>query len=182
MKQSEARERILKLREELLRHNDLYYKQNSPLISDFEFDILMHELETLEKKYPQFISEDSPTLRVGNDINGEFGQYTHKYPMLSLGNTYNEEELRDFLGRIDKLTGEPVQFVCELKFDGASISITYVNGKLFRALTRGDGIKGDDVTLNIKTIKNVPHIIVNDGIPSEFTVRGEVVMTRDVFD
>jgi DNA ligase (NAD+) len=182
MKQSKAKERILRLREELSRHNDLYYRQNSPIISDFEYDILMNELETLEKKYPQFISEDSPTLRVGDDTNKDFGQYSHKYPMLSLGNTYNEGELGDFIDRVDKLTDGPVQFVCELKFDGVSISITYVNGKLFRALTRGDGVKGDDVTLNIKTVKNLPHIIQYDSVPPEFTVRGEVVMTRDVFN
>ena len=146
----------MRLREELSRHNDLYYRQNSPIISDFEYDILMNELETLEKKYPQFISEDSPTLRVGDDTNKDFGQYSHKYPMLSLGNTYNEGELGDFIDRVDKLTDGPVQFVCELKFDGVSISITYVNGKLFRALTRGDGVKGDDVTLNIKTVRICP--------------------------
>ena len=182
MKQSEAKEKILKLREELEKHNEFYYKQNSPVISDFEYDILMNELATLEKKFPQFVTEDSPTKRVGNDINREFRQFQHKYPMLSLGNTYNEEELHDFIERIEKLSGESSQYVCELKFDGASISITYVNGKIYRALTRGDGIKGDDVTLNIKTINNIPHNISFKGIPSEFTVRGEVLMTREVFN
>ncbi len=182
MKQSEAKEKIFKLRKELEKHNDLYYRQNSPVISDFEYDILMHELGTLEKKYPQFITEDSPTMRVGDDSDRAFGQYQHKYPMLSLGNTYNEEELREFIERIEKLSGESAQYVCELKFDGASISITYKYGKLFRALTRGDGINGDDVTLNIKTIKNIPHKIAVDGIPSEFTIRGEILMTREVFN
>ena len=118
MKQSEAKERILRLREELSRHNDLYYRQNSPIISDFEYDILMNELETLEKKYPQFISEDSPTLRVGDDTNKDFGQYSHKYPMLSLGNTYNEGELRDFIDRVDKLTDGPVNLFVSLSLTG----------------------------------------------------------------
>ena len=172
----------MKLREELGKHNDLYYKQNNPVISDFEYDILMHELETLEKEFPQFKTDDSPSLKVGNDSIREFAKFSHKYPMLSLGNTYNEEELRDFIERIEKLSGEPAQYVCELKFDGASVSITYQNGKLFKALTRGDGVKGDDVTLNIKTIKNIPHIVDNTGTPLEFTIRGEVLMTREVFD
>ncbi|MBO7522916.1 MAG: NAD-dependent DNA ligase LigA, partial [Bacteroidales bacterium] len=182
MKQSEAKKRIEQLRSELEQHNRNYYIMNAPTISDFEYDILMNELETLEKKFPQFASSDSPTNKVGADTTTEFKQYEHKYPMLSLGNTYNEGEIIDFIDRVKKVVGEDVEFVCELKFDGASISITYTNGKLTRALTRGDGVKGDDVTLNIKTIKTVPHSISAIEMPDEFTVRGEVLMPRNVFN
>jgi len=182
MKSSEAKERIEKLRKEIEEHNTYYYVNNQPVISDFEYDLLLHELETLEKKFPQFLSADSPTLRVGNDHKNEFAQFEHNYPMLSLGNTYSESELRDFDARIKKTLDENVEYVCELKFDGASISIIYKNGRLFRALTRGDGIKGDDVTLNIKTIESIPHTISGDKIPQELTVRGEVVMPRAVFN
>lgn len=182
MKQSEAKERIEKLRKEIENHNNRYYILNQPVISDFEFDLLLNELETLEKKFPQYISPDSPTLRVGNDITREFEQYEHSYPMMSLGNTYSEEDLRAFDARIQKTIEEQAGYVCELKFDGASISITYNNGILTRAVTRGDGIKGDDVTLNVKTIKSVPLRISAENIPSEFVVRGEIVMPRDVFD
>lgn len=182
MKQSEAKKRIEQLRAELEQHNRNYYIMNAPTISDFEYDILMNELETLEKKFPQFASSDSPTNKVGADTTTEFKQYEHKYPMLSLGNTYNEGEIIDFIDRVKKVVGEDVEFVCELKFDGASISISYTNGKLTRALTRGDGVKGDDVTLNIKTIKTVPHSISAPDMPDEFTVRGEVLMPRNVFN
>ena len=162
MKQSEAKTRIEKLRKEIEQHNNNYYVLNQPSISDFEYDILLNELDTLEKKFPEFIVTDSPTRRVGSDITKEFIQYEHKYPMLSLGNTYNEEELREFDARIRKSTSEPFEYVCELKFDGASISITYRNGSIFRALTRGDGTKGDDVTLNVKTIRNIPLKVAGD--------------------
>ena len=182
MKTSEAKEHIEKLRKEIYEHNARYYVDNNSVISDFEYDLLLHELETLEKKFPEFLSPDSPTQRVGNDHKNEFAQFEHNYPMLSLGNTYNENELRDFDTRIKKALNETVEYVCELKFDGASISIIYKNGKLFRALTRGDGIKGDDVTLNIKTIESIPHNISGDKIPQELTVRGEVVMPRPVFN
>jgi DNA ligase (NAD+) len=182
MKQSEAKDRIEKLRAEIEDHNNRYYILNQPSISDFEFDLLLNELETLEKKFPQFISSDSPTRKVGKDISREFEQYEHKYPMLSLGNTYSEEELREFDTRIIKSFPGPIEYVCELKFDGASISITYNNGILTRAVTRGDGLKGDDVTLNVKTIKSIPLRIVSGNIPSEFVIRGEIVMPRDVFN
>lgn len=182
MKRSEAKTRIEDLREIIKEHNHKYYVLNEPSVSDFEFDILLNELETLEKKFPEFVTDDSPTRKVGSDLTNEFVQYEHKYPMLSLGNTYNEEEVRDFDARIIKLTGEPVEYVCELKFDGASISITYRNGILFRALTRGDGNKGDDVTLNIRTIRSIPEKIVGHNIPDEFIIRGEIVMPRPVFD
>ncbi|HKK43211.1 MAG TPA: NAD-dependent DNA ligase LigA [Bacteroidales bacterium] len=182
MKKSEARERIEKLRSEIEKHNYNYYVLNQPLISDFEFDILLNELATLERKYPEYQSADSPTKHVGSDLTKEFMQYEHRYPMLSLGNTYNEEELRDFDNRIKKTVTGPLEYVCELKFDGASISITYRNGNLFRALTRGDGNSGDDVTLNVRTIKNIPHSVNKAGIPDEFVIRGEILMPRAVFD
>jgi DNA ligase (NAD+) len=143
---------------------------------------MLNELDALERKFPEFLTESSPTRKVGSDITREFVQYEHKYPMLSLGNTYSEEELREFDARIRKATQDNIEYVCELKFDGASISITYRNGILFRALTRGDGIKGDDVTLNIRTIKSIPARVSGDNIPPEFVVRGEILMPREVFN
>jgi DNA ligase (NAD+) len=182
MNKSEAKERIEKLRIEIERHNENYYVLNQPLISDFEYDLLLNELETLEKKFPEFQTDDSPSRRVGSDITKEFVQFEHKYPMLSLGNTYSEEELREFDSRIRKAVSGPVEYVCELKYDGASISITYRNGILFRAVTRGDGNIGDDVTLNVKTIKNIPHKVRGNKIPAEFVIRGEILMPRAVFN
>jgi DNA ligase (NAD+) len=182
MKRSEAKERIERLLREIEEHNNRYYIQNKSVISDFEFDLLMHELETLEKMFPEFRSENSPTAKVGSDLTNDFKQYVHQYPMLSLGNTYNEEELRDFNNRIEKATGTPVDYVCELKYDGASISITYRNGILFRALTRGDGTKGDDVTLNVRTIKSIPVKVSGENVPPEFVMRGEILMPRAVFE
>jgi len=182
MKKSEAKERIDILRKEIEEHNNRYYVQAKPVISDFEYDILLNELDTLEKKFPEFITENSPTRHVGSDITKEFVQYEHAYPMLSLGNTYNEDELREFDNRIRKTISQPIEYVCELKFDGASISITYKNGSLFRALTRGDGNKGDDVTLNVKTIKSIPWNISSMIVPAEFVIRGEILMPRAVFD
>jgi DNA ligase (NAD+) len=181
MKPSEARERIERLRLEIEDHNRKYYILNQPDISDFEYDILLNELDTLEKKFPEFVTEDSPTRRVGSDIIEEFVQYDHKYPMLSLGNTYSEEELNDFDARIKKITNKPVEYVCELKFDGVSISITYQDGILHRALTRGDGTKGDDVTANVRTIKSIPLRIKGKSIPPEFIIRGEILIPRGVF-
>ncbi len=155
---------------------------NKPVITDFEFDLLLNELDTLEKLFPEFITEDSPTRRVGSDLTDEFIQYEHAYPMLSLGNTYNTEELKDFIDRVEKVAGGPAEYVCELKFDGASISITYRNKSLFRALTRGDGTAGDDVTRNVKTIRSIPLKISGDNIPEEFVIRGEILMPRSVFN
>jgi DNA ligase (NAD+) len=182
MKQAEAKERIDTLRKEIEEHNNEYYVLNQPSISDFEYDILLNELDTLEKKFPEFQSENSPTSRVGSDITKEFEQYEHVYPMLSLGNTYNEDELREFDNRICKTISQPIEYVCESKFDGASISIIYKKGLLFRAITRGDGTKGDDVTLNVKTIRNIPLKITGKEIPSEFVIRGEILMPRAVFN
>lgn len=182
MKREEAKERIDVLRREIEMHNHSYYVLNNPVISDFEFDILLNELDTLEKMYPEFITDDSPTRRVGSDLTDEFRQYEHKYPMLSLGNTYSKEELKDFNERVEKVAGGPVEYVCELKFDGASISITYRDKSFFRALTRGDGTTGDDVTRNIKTIRSIPLKITGDSIPGEFVIRGEILMPRPVFN
>jgi DNA ligase (NAD+) len=182
MNQAEAKERIEKLRKEIEEHNRMYYVLNQPVISDFEYDLLINELVTLEKKFPEFIVQSSPTQLVGSDISKEFRQYEHRYPMLSLGNTYNYEELHDFDSRLSKSVSGPVEYVCELKFDGASISITYINGRMSTALTRGDGTKGDDVSANIKTIKSIPAKINTSGIPDEFIVRGEILMPRAVFD
>jgi len=182
MKQSEANERIEILRREIGEHNHKYYVLNQPSISDFEYDILLSELDSLEKKFPEFITDNSPTRRIGSDLTKEFVQYSHSYPMLSLGNTYSEDELREFDNRIRKTISQPIEYVCELKFDGASISITYRNGSLFRALTRGDGNKGDDVTTNVKTIRTIPLKIKDNRIPAEFVIRGEIVMPRPVFN
>jgi DNA ligase (NAD+) len=182
MKKSEVKARIEKLRSEISKHNHKYYVLNQPVISDFEFDLLLNELDTLEKKFPEFRSQDSPTRKIGSDITSEFVQYEHKYPMLSLGNSYNEETLREFDSGIRNFTSGKVEYVCELKFDGASISITYRNGLFFRALTRGDGNRGDDVTLNVKTIKSIPQKISGRDIPDEFVIRGEIIMPRAVFN
>lgn len=181
MNNSETRQRIEKLRREIEEHNRRYYILNQPVISDFEYDLLLNELSTLEKRFPEFITEDSPTRHVGSDLTREFRQYDHSYPMLSLGNTYSFEELDDFDQRIRKLTTGPVEYVCELKFDGASISITYTGGIMTRALTRGDGTRGDDVIDNIRTIKNIPDKVSKPDVPDEFIVRGEILMPRDVF-
>ena len=182
MTQSEARKRIEILRKEIEEHNRRYYVLSQPVISDFEYDLLVSELESLEKKFPEFNDEKSPSQRVGSDITREFRQYEHKYPMLSLGNSYNYEELRDFDNRIKKSITDHVEYVCELKFDGASVSISYINGLMARAVTRGDGTKGDDVTENVKTIGSIPAMIKNMAVPSEFIVRGEILLPRAVFN
>ena len=174
MNRKEAAKRIRDLRKQIIDHNKRYYVHNEPVISDFDYDILINELENLEKKFPEFITDSSPTKKVGNDISEGFTQVTHAYPMLSLGNTYSEEELRDFDTRVKKLLDSDPEYACELKYDGASISLTYRNGKLISGVTRGDGTKGDDVTTNIKTIISIPHSIEGQDIPAEFTVRGEI--------
>jgi DNA ligase (NAD+) len=182
MNQAEAKEHVEKLRKEIEEHNRRYYVLNQPAISDFEYDLLINELETLEKKFPELMVQWSPTQKVGSDITKEFRQVEHKYPMLSLGNTYNYEELRDFDNRLSKSVTGLVEYVCELKFDGASISITYLNGVMSAAVTRGDGTKGDDVSANVKTIRSIPVKISAAGIPDEFIVRGEILMPRAVFN
>ena len=181
MNQVEAKERIEKLRKAIEEHDRRYYVLSQPVISDFEYDLLVNELETLEKKFPEFIVQSSPTRHVGSDLTREFIQYEHKYPMLSLGNTYNYEEIRDFDSRVRKSVSGDVEYVCELKFDGASISITYINGKMATAVTRGDGTKGDDVSVNIRTIRSIPSEVKAPDIPGEFIVRGEILIPRAVF-
>ncbi len=169
------------LREELNQHNYRYYVLNSPVISDYEYDQMMNRLIKLESEHPEFFDPDSPTQRVGSDINIDFKQVKHKYPMLSLGNTYNEGEITDFYNRVAKALNEPFEIVCELKYDGASISLTYENGQLVRGVTRGDGTRGDDVTANIRTIKSIPLKIKGD-YPPAFEIRGEVYIPRLKFD
>ena len=176
------KERILELRKELHRHNYNYYVLNMPVISDFEFDALLRELQELEAVNPDMFDPSSPTMRVGSDITKEFKQVAHKYPMLSLGNTYSKEEVRDFYDRVMRGLNEDFEICCELKFDGTSISLTYINGKLERAVTRGDGEKGDDVTANVKTIRSVPLVLSGTGFPDEFEIRGEVLMPWGVFE
>lgn len=175
-----AEERLLALRKLLEYHNNKYYIDNAPEISDIEFDRLMHELEALEEAHPEWYDPNSPTQRVGQDINREFTQVEHKYPMLSLSNTYSEEEIRDFDTRVRKTAGE-VQYVCELKYDGTSISLTYTGGELTQAVTRGDGVRGDDVTANVRTIRMVPLKLQGD-YPAEFEIRGEILMPFAVFN
>ncbi|SFE60631.1 NAD-dependent DNA ligase LigA [Thermophagus xiamenensis] len=181
MEKEAARKRIELLREELNYHNYKYYIENQPEISDLEFDQKMQELADLEKQYPEFVDPSSPTMRVGSDLSEEFEQVPHKYPMLSLGNTYSEEELLDFHNRLLRLVGNNFSYVCELKYDGTSISLTYVNGVLQRAVTRGDGTVGDDVTRNVRTIRSVPLKLHGD-YPSEFEIRGEIFLPVKEFE
>lgn len=181
MTKDQAGGRIAALRELINHHNYLYYVISQPEISDFEFDRLLRELESLEAQFPEFITPDSPTQRVGTDLTREFAQVTHKYPMLSLGNTYSEEEIADFDQRVRKLLPDEPEYVCELKYDGVAIGLTYRNGRLFMAVTRGDGTQGDDVTANVKTIKSVPLALRGD-FPGEFEARGEIFMPRASFD
>jgi DNA ligase (NAD+) len=181
MNLDEAKNRIEALTQCLQEHNYNYYILSNPSISDFEFDHLMKELEELEKSYPQFASLNSPTQQVGGDITKNFVQVKHKYPMLSLGNTYSSEELAEFDQRVRKSIGDNFSYVCELKFDGLAISITYENGLLVRAVTRGDGVQGDDVTANVKTIRSIPHQLKGN-FPPSFEIRGEIFMHRKTFD
>ncbi|MBW6499847.1 MAG: NAD-dependent DNA ligase LigA [Bacteroidales bacterium] len=181
MKQADAEDRIKKLRKEIKEHNERYYIHNEPVISDFEYDLLVNELETLEKKFPELADNDSPTRTVGSDLTYDFRQFTHPYPMLSLGNTYSEQEIMDFDTRIRKVVSGMVEYVCELKFDGASVSLAYVKGVLNRALTRGDGTNGDDVTHNIRTIKSIPVKVTGNNIPDEFIIRGEILLSKEIF-
>ena len=175
------KERIDHLRAELHRHNYNYYVLNAPEISDRQFDDMMRELQDLEDAYPEYRDSNSPTMRVGSDINKNFVQVPHKYPMLSLGNTYSESEVADFYDRIKKALNEDFEICCELKFDGTSISLTYEDGKLIRAVTRGDGEKGDDVTDNVRTIRAIPLVLHGD-YPKSFEIRGEILMPWTVFE
>ena len=175
-------ERIDQLREELHTHNHNYYILNAPTISDQEFDRLMRELQDLEAKHPEHYDENSPSVRVGSDLNKEFRQVEHRYPMLSLGNTYSETEVREFYERVRKALNEDFEICCELKFDGTSISLTYEDGRLVQAVTRGDGVRGDDVTDNVKTIRSIPLRLSGEGYPRRFEIRGEILMPWTVFE
>ncbi|WP_300748399.1 NAD-dependent DNA ligase LigA [uncultured Alistipes sp.] len=174
-------EHILDLRRQLNEHNRKYYVDNAPDISDFEFDRLMRELQDLEAAHPEYADPNSPTMRVGSDITAEFRSVRHRFPMLSLGNTYSLDELHEFIGRVEKEVGQ-TEFVCELKFDGTAISLTYEHGKLLRAVTRGDGTQGDDVTANVRTIRSVPLELSGSDYPDLFEIRGEILMPYASFD
>ncbi len=176
-----VRRRIEELRRQLEFHNHKYYVENAPEISDFDFDRMMRELQELEAAHPEFADPDSPTARVGSDISAEFATVKHRYPMLSLSNTYSLDELHEFLERIERECG-PAEYVCELKFDGTAISLTYENGRLLRAVTRGDGVQGDDVTANIRTVRSVPLRLRGSDWPAFFEIRGEVLMPYASFD
>jgi len=179
-----AQEEILALREELHRHNYNYYVLNAPTISDFEFDEKMHRLEDLEMFHPEMDDPNSPTRRVGSDLSVDFRQVAHRYPMLSLANTYSESDVQDWWNRVaGLLNGQPFEVVAEMKYDGLSISLTYVDGELTQALTRGDGTRGDDVTANVRTIKSIPlRLLPGSGYPQEFEIRGEILMPWKSFD
>ncbi|MDR6940475.1 NAD-dependent DNA ligase LigA [Mucilaginibacter pocheonensis] len=182
MSPAEAKKQIQALTTELKQHNYNYYVLAMPTISDFDFDQKLKELNELEKAYPEFADPDSPTQKVGGDITREFVTVRHRWPMLSLGNTYNEQELIDFDQRIRKAIGDNFEYVCELKFDGLSMSLTYEQGKLVRAVTRGDGVQGDDVTTNVRTINTIPKRLHDGSYPDHFEIRGEVFMHRKAFD
>ncbi len=183
MTADQAKKEIAALTDKINYHNELYYQQSKTEISDREFDKLLESLIALEVQFPQFKSPDSPTQRVGGTITKSFPTFYHKYPMLSLGNTYSQEELEDFDARVAKgLDGDPYEYFCELKFDGVSMSLTYENGILVRGVTRGDGVRGDDVTTNVKTIRSIPLRISQKNLPASFEVRGEVFLPRQVFE
>ena len=176
-------ERIIELREELHAHNHRYYVENAPEISDQEFDALMRELQELEARHPEMHDDNSPTQRVGSDLSSEFQQVAHRYPMLSLANTYNRQEVADWYESVSKgLHGADFEVCCEMKYDGLSISLTYENGRLVSGVTRGDGVNGDDVTANVRTIRCIPLVLTGDDYPADFEIRGEILMPWKVFE
>jgi DNA ligase (NAD+) len=181
MNSEAAQERIISLSNDIHNYNQLYYVENKSVISDYEFDLLLKELQDLEKSFPEFQQVNSPTQRVGGDISKKFNTVTHQYPMLSLGNTYAEEEIVDWVNRIQKSITDPIEFVCELKYDGVAIGIRYEQGILTRALTRGDGQAGEEVTQNVKTIRSIPLKLQGD-FPPDFEIRGEVFMPLTQFE
>ena len=179
----DERQRILQLRKELHDHNYKYYVLNQPEITDQQFDFMMHELQDLEARHPELADPNSPTQRVGSDLGHDFQQVAHKYPMLSLANTYNEQDVAEWYDSVKRgLGGEDFEVCCEMKYDGLSISLTYVDGKLVRGVTRGDGVHGDDVTDNVKTIRCIPLVLPGTGYPHEFEIRGEILMPWKVFE
>ena len=176
-------EKIIQLRDELHAHNYKYYVENDPVISDQEFDALMRELQDLEARHPEMHDDNSPTQRVGSDLNSEFQQVAHRYPMLSLANTYNRQEVADWYESVSRgLHGADFEVCCEMKYDGLSISLTYENGRLVRGVTRGDGVHGDDVTANVRTIRCIPLVLTGDDYPADFEIRGEILMPWKVFE
>lgn len=177
-----AKQKIEQLREELASHNHKYYVLAQPEITDYDYDMMMKELQKLESEFPEFHDPNSPSLRVGSDRNEEFVQVKHKYDMLSLSNTYNEEELRDFDKRVQKLLNDTTNYVCELKFDGTAIGLTYENGVFVRGVTRGDGEYGDDVSANVRTIRSIPLKLNGNDFPSEFEIRGEIFLPHKIFN
>lgn len=181
MEEQEAKERIAFLTKELHHHNHLYYVESSPVISDYDFDMLLKELSDLEKKFPAFASELSPSKRVGGDITKKFKSVIHDYPMLSLSNSYSEEEIMEWEQRLKKQINGPIEYVCELKYDGVAIGIRYINGKFDRAVTRGDGTQGEDVSANVKTIRTIPLELTGDFV-AEFEIRGEIFFPRANFE
>lgn len=179
----DEKQRILQLRKDLQEHNYKYYVLNQPSISDQDFDFMMHELQDLETRHPEMADPDSPTQRVGSDISTEFKQVAHKYPMLSLSNTYNEQDVADFYESVRKgLGGEDFEICCEMKYDGLSISLTYVDGRLVQGVTRGDGVHGDDVTANVRTIRSIPLVLKDGDWPREFEIRGEILLPWKEFE
>lgn len=179
----DEKQRILQLRKDLQEHNYKYYVLNQPSISDQDFDFMMHELQDLEARHPEMADPDSPTQRVGSDISTEFKQVAHKYPMLSLANTYNEQDVADFYESVRKgLGGEDFEICCEMKYDGLSISLTYVDGRLVQGVTRGDGVHGDDVTANVRTIRSIPLVLKDGDWPREFEIRGEILLPWKEFE
>ena len=181
MTPEQAKERIEELRETLHQHNYNYYVKSEPHISDYQYDQLLNELQNLESLFPLFDDQNSPTNRVGSDLNVEFESFEHRFPMLSLGNTYSKEELADFDERVRKITGDDLKYFCELKYDGVAVSLHYSKGSLVRALTRGDGTRGDDVSRNIRTIKGIPLELRGDDFPDELEIRGEVIIPLEGF-
>ena len=179
----DEKQRILQLRKDLQEHNYKYYVLNQPSISDQDFDFMMHELQDLEARHPEMADPDSPTQRVGSDISTEFKQVAHKYPMLSLSNTYNEQDVADFYESVRKgLGGDDFEICCEMKYDGLSISLTYVDGRLVQGVTRGDGVHGDDVTANVRTIRSIPLVLKDGDWPREFEIRGEILLPWKEFE
>ena len=179
----DEKERILQLRRQLHEHNYRYYVLSQPVIGDMEFDMMMHELQELEARHPEMADPNSPTQRVGSDLSKDFRQVEHRYPMLSLANTYSEQDVAEWYESVSRgLEGEPFEVCCEMKYDGLSISLTYRDGRLVQAVTRGDGVRGDDVTDNVRTIRCIPLVLTGSGYPREFEIRGEILMPWSVFE
>ncbi|MDP4965154.1 MAG: NAD-dependent DNA ligase LigA, partial [Salibacteraceae bacterium] len=182
MDTNQAKQRIDALSEALDRHNYQYYVLSEPTISDFEFDQMLKELEQLEAQFPDLAHENSPTKRVGGDITKKFAEVVHDYPMMSLSNSYSKEEIAEWEARIRKIADGDIEYVCELKYDGVAIGIKYVNGQFNRAVTRGDGTKGEDISANVKTIRTIPLQLRSGDFPAEFEIRGEIFYPLEKFE